>query len=55
MTQLLGFLVSELSAFFFPQDYLLGDDLDDERVLEARSFKVGSAVVEDEVDARELL
>jgi hypothetical protein len=33
----------------------LCDDLDDERVLEAGSFEISSAVVEDEVDARELL
>jgi hypothetical protein len=33
----------------------LGDDLDDEGILEPRSLKVGSAVVEDEVDTCELL
>jgi hypothetical protein len=33
----------------------LGNDLNNERVLEPGSLKVGSAVVEDEVDTRELL
>jgi hypothetical protein len=33
----------------------LGNDLNNERILEPGSFEVGSAVVEDEVDTRELL